>query len=260
MNDTVITPEARDGLIEQMTPFAVRAVSRLISIWPSRYWDIVSEAKLQLVLAYQRWLELKSQGKTGPDEEFFVFARTWIRHNTHRMIKRDHLVVIPEEEYRDNWRVIIEPEAQPDYNEVWYSFLDSLDILADPGSDPNVPRVFDHPAAELLDAVDSIGLDSRERTIVLYRLAGANNREIALKLGYTEARISQLLSAIQQKARQAGLRPVERRVAVSDAKKTCIGCNAELSLDSFYVQRKNPLQYFARCRGCMKTQRDAKRL
>jgi hypothetical protein len=93
---------------------------------------------------------------------------------------------------------------------------------------------------------------------VLYRLAGANNREIALKLDYTEARISQLLSGIQQKARLAGLHPVERNV--SDAKKTCLGCNAELSLDSFYVQRKNPLQYFARCKVCMKTQRDAKRL
>jgi RNA polymerase sigma factor (sigma-70 family) len=260
-SDNIITTENRDGLLKQLIPFSHSCVARLIGIWPKRRDDILSESHLELVKAYDAWLTKKADGQLLDDDTFLIYARFCIKRNVHRWIKRDHIIRVPEDEYRaDIASVVLEQEFQQSYDDTWLYFCESLDISLEQEKDPNVPSVVDHPAIRLLDAVDSLGLSDRERAIVLYRLAGYSQREIGLKLDLNEARISQHMRDIQTKATLAGLHPSQPRNP-SEATQTCIGCLEKLPLDNFYVQRRTPnLQYFARCKVCMKQERDAKRL
>jgi hypothetical protein len=102
--------------------------------------------------------------------------------------------------------------------------------------------------------IDDLHLEPLDRVIVIKRLEGFTQEEIAQELEVDHSTITKRLNNIKELLRKIGIVPATEKRSVG--KKVCSICEQEKSLDDFFVRTRHPLKHFGLCKVCFNRKKE----
>ena len=199
---------ARTRMIEGYMRLTAVIATRYIFKYPSKSEALFSEALLALVVAVDR--VAKNVGCTTHDN-VSAYVHKYIRCELLEFVKCDHLVRPP---LNSAW--LIEKINEHGRNFLYYEF-GCIPYFEDSIGDPDTQesesdggrRVYQWPSSDIkkqqefdfseIELLESDFFTSREKIILRLRLQGQNNKVIGRAIGYTEARVGQMIKEMERR-------------------------------------------------------------